>query len=213
MKRIALLGLIGLLPFTSFAVDKNGAYAPKGIGQLSCEQIAKIVEKEQKDEDKKKVTAALSSWLDGYITAQNLGTAQTFDIAPWASPPLLIRLIDIRCSKDPKLHVAQIAQELVGFLGRTRLQTKSEMVEIKDGDKSIGIMYAEVLKRAQQSLKDKGMFSGTPDGKWGSKTRDAFKAFQKKQGQGLEETGLPDSLTLFQLFQTADSGQNQAAPQ
>ncbi len=194
------LGLLSALSLPAFAVDKDGAYAPKGVGLLSCEQVLKAAEKE---DEKLKVATALANWLDGYVTAQNLGLGSTYDVASWTSTPFMVELIGSQCSKVPQARIAQVAQELMGFLGPTRLQAKSEVVEIKEGDKK-GLIYAETLKRAQQTLKDGGHLNATPDGKWGSKTKDGFKAFQKKEG--LQETGLPDSLTLLRLFAANGKG-------
>lgn len=198
MKRIALLGLIGLLPFTSFAADKDNAFAPKGAGMLSCEAFVKIAESKGPD------AARMLGWIEGYITAVNQTAADTYDVAPWQPAELLGDVILNHCRKNPKDSVFAVNRALISSLAKDRLTTKSEIIEIKEGDAK-GAMYAETLKRAQVALKDKGMFNGTADGKWGGKTRDALKAFQKKEG--LKDTGLPDAYTLVRLFQPANGGQ------
>lgn len=198
MKRIALLGLIGLLPFTSFAADKDNAFAPKGAGMLSCEAFVKIAESKGPD------AARMLGWIEGYITAVNQTAADTYDVAPWQPAELLGDVILNHCRKNPKDSVFAVNRALISSLAKDRLTTKSEIIEIKEGDAK-GAMYAETLKRAQVALKDKGVFSGTADGKWGGKTRDALKAFQKKEG--IQETGLPDAYTLVRLFQPSNGGQ------
>lgn len=196
MKRIATVGLIGLLGLLSqngvvHAADKDKAYAPKGAATLTCEGMSKI--------NPNSTDAALVvGWFDGYVTGLNMTTPETFDIAPWQDSLLLSNLVLNACRKNPQAKFMDVVQALTNDLAAKRLKTKAEVVEISEGDKK-GLMYSEVLKQAQTALKDRAGFSGTADGKWGSKTRDAIKAFQKKEG--LPETGLPDSLTLLRLLQ------------
>ena len=86
MKRIATVGLIGLLGLLSqngiaYAADKDKAYAPKGAATLTCEGMSKI--------NPNSTDAALVvGWFDGYVTALNMATPETFDIAPWQDSQL-----------------------------------------------------------------------------------------------------------------------------
>lgn len=43
-----------------------------------------------------------------------------------------------------------------------------------------GTSNPEFVKKVQQALKDKGVYSGAVDGKMGPQTRDAIQAFQKQ---------------------------------
>jgi len=52
-------------------------------------------------------------------------------------------------------------------------------------------------REIQQALTDKGYFSGTPDGNWGSESVDALKRFQRDQS--LTEDGKIGSLSLIAL--------------
>ncbi len=55
----------------------------------------------------------------------------------------------------------------------------------------------ERYREIQQSLADKGYFSGAPDGVWGASSTDALKRFQ--HDQNLSEDGKVDSLSLIAL--------------
>jgi peptidoglycan hydrolase-like protein with peptidoglycan-binding domain len=52
-------------------------------------------------------------------------------------------------------------------------------------------------KEIQQALADKGYFSGSPDGVWGTTSTDALKRFQ--HDQNLSEDGKVDALSLIAL--------------
>ncbi|HNK31149.1 MAG TPA: peptidoglycan-binding domain-containing protein [Plasticicumulans sp.] len=77
---------------------------------------------------------------------------------------------------------------------RAVIAVPSEVLRERCASFSAHPARSEVLKQAKTALKDKAGCSGSADGNWGSKTRDAIKTFQKKEG-------LPDSLTLLRLLQ------------
>lgn len=53
------------------------------------------------------------------------------------------------------------------------------------------------IRMIQQSLSQRGMDIGTPDGLWGDRTVNALRDFQRSQG--IEPTGAPDVYTLAEL--------------
>lgn len=55
----------------------------------------------------------------------------------------------------------------------------------------------ETVREVQQALKDKGLYTGQVDGKWGTKTKAALKAFQ--ESNGLAATGQLDAETKAKL--------------
>lgn len=208
MKRIAMIGLLGLLPLVGVqAADKDKAYAPKGAALLTCEGLTKITPNSPQ-------SALVVGWFDGYLTALNMVTPETFDLAPWEDSILLSSLVLNYCTNAVKAQeagktdnkrpilVMDAVREVTSALYAKRLTQKSEMVQIKEGDKQ-GMIYAETLKQVQTALKEQGFFNGNADGKWGPKTRDAIKAFQKAAPKeaNLQETGLPERGTLMLLLQ------------
>ena len=67
-------------------------------------------------------------------------------------------------------------------------------------------MSADMVKAAQQALKDKGNDPGPIDGKLGHKTAAAIKEFQK--ANSLKETGTLDAETLAKLGVAAEEKKN-----
>ena len=65
MKRCAIILLLFSFCAGSFAIDKNGKFAVKGVGNASCETFRKAIEN---NESQKYLFAG---WLNGYITGQN----------------------------------------------------------------------------------------------------------------------------------------------
>jgi peptidoglycan hydrolase-like protein with peptidoglycan-binding domain len=58
-------------------------------------------------------------------------------------------------------------------------------------------MSQEMVKQAQQALKDKGHDAGPVDGMWGPQTQQAVREFQQKEG--IQATGRLDQKTLSAL--------------
>ncbi|MBM3516687.1 MAG: peptidoglycan-binding protein [Alphaproteobacteria bacterium] len=86
---------------------------------------------------------------------------------------------------------------MIQALAPTRLRIRSESLDIKEGEQSI-TLFRDVLRAAQDRLKEFGYYTGTPDGAFGPATRAALQAFQRERK--LAETGLPDQATLYELF-------------
>jgi hypothetical protein len=200
MSRVLIfLALIGLVPLTSemaLGADKNGAFAPKGVGIDKCSDLTQLA----KAQDQRVALAA--SWLDGYITAFNTFSQGVYDVAPWQSNQILLGLIVAHCEKNPGEPLAITASRLIEFMLPGRLEIRGEPIEVKSGDRSMRI-YGPVLRRAQEQLIKQGFLTGSADGQFGPKTRTAFESFQAKAG--IEKTGLPDQETLARLLIPAPS--------
>jgi peptidoglycan hydrolase-like protein with peptidoglycan-binding domain len=70
--------------------------------------------------------------------------------------------------------------------------------------KAVGGMGKEQLKKAQQALKDKGLYEGEVDGVMGPKTREALREFQKNEN--IQQTGRLDRETMSKLGLQASTG-------
>lgn len=190
---VALILSCLLSPVALQAADEEGNFSVKGAGLASCEQF--VAERTEKSN----VYWMFGGWLDGYLTAINQFAPDTYDIAPWETTDLLAALIENHCRQNPEQNFFYVANALAGRLMEERLQTKSQPVEARAGDRSIRL-YQETLRRVQQALKDRGHYTGTVDGLFGPQTQRAIEDFQRKAE--LEVTGLPDQLTLLRLLRS-----------
>ncbi len=181
---------------SGFAASKAGNFAVKGIGSDRCSSYVKAAEA------KSPLLDVFAGWIEGHLTATNLYRPDTFDIAPWQATRLLMALIYAHCQNNPDQRLYEAVQNLEAVLARSRLATKSEVVEIDEGGGRKLALYHEIVKRAQQALIDRGFLEGRADGKFGPKTRAALEAFQEKEG--LKKTGVPDQETLYKLLLEKD---------
>jgi len=190
LRLFALLAVV-VQTAPALAASAKGEFGVKGLGADSC---AAFVEASRQ---KAPSVGEFGGWVEGYITAVNRYRPDTFDIAPWQSTGLLLGLIHAHCQQNPDHRLFDVVHQLQVLLAEDRLTARSEITEASNGKDRVRI-YAEVLKRAQQALIDRGLLQGTADGVFGPKTRTAFEALQKKVG--LPVTGLPDQETLFELL-------------
>jgi hypothetical protein len=178
------------------AADAEKRFAVKGVGAAKCSAFIKSFDSRATED-----IALFAGWISGFISALNEGIDNTFDLAPWQSPEVLVLLMRDLCGKKPEEPYYRAAAGLVSILGRDRLQTLSEPVEIKVKDNRT-ILPKDIVKRVQERLKALDLYKGTIDGAFGPGMQKALEAFQKQQK--IAETGIPDQQTLLRLFyQTA----------
>lgn len=173
------------------AAAPDGSFAIRGVGANPCSALTAAVDAKSEE------VGWLVHWMDGYLTAVNRYRDDTFDVAPWPGPRLLLMLVDAHCRQRPQDPLYEVVHQLVLLLGPQRLTRPSEPVEIAVGERRRQL-YREIVRRMQQALIDLGLLKGKADGVFGPKTREALAAFQKSRG--LEATGFPDDQTLFELF-------------
>ena len=190
---IRVLTLVGLLFMASsaLAADANSRFALRGVGLASCEQFLKAMK-----ENKENVLVA-GGWLEGYVTAVNKFTPETFDIAPWQSTQVLLGLVSRNCERNPQAGFFQIVESMINFLMPARLSAQSERVLVESGSTKFYV-YQKTMKDVQEKLISLGYLKGGADGQFGPQTRSALEAYQK--AQQIEATGLPDQNTLFKLL-------------
>jgi hypothetical protein len=196
---VRILILVGLLFAASpvFAADSTNRFALRGAGLASCEQFLKAMQERQEN------VLVAGGWIEGYITAVNQQTPDTFDIAPWQSTQVLLGLVSRNCERNPKAGFFQIVDSMMNFLKETRLRSQSERVLVESGTNKF-YLYRETMKDVQQKLIGLGFLSGGADGQYGPNTRTALEAFQK--AQQIEPTGIPDQDTLFRLLTPKSGG-------
>lgn len=191
---------------TAEAADKEGRFKIEGAGAVPCGRYLEL--RQARGEDYRH----LLGWIDGYLTAANELTPDTFDILSWQSTDLVGALIEGFCEQNKDANVVAAVGQLVKALMPQRIRALPEVVTAESGDRKVAL-YKEVMREVQERLIRTGHLKGGADGIYGPGTRGALESFQK--AVGLEATGLPDQRTLVALFYTeAGGGQPQqgAAP-
>lgn len=174
------------------AASADGAYAAKGAGPQPCELF--VAEREKRSE----TYFRFLGWLEGYVSLYNKVTPDTTDVLAWQTTELADFLLNNFCKTNPKTRFSQAVETMVNALYPTRLRNTSEVVDIAGSQPPIQL-YKDVMRRIQQSLTERGHYTGAVDGAYGPGTAAALKAFQA--ASKLKETGLPDQITLLRLFQ------------
>jgi hypothetical protein len=173
------------------AADDQERFAIRGAGVLDCKSYLEEVER------KGNTYYMLGGWIDGYLTAYNQYEPDTYDGTSFETTELLAAVIATHCQSNPEHRVYAIVASLLREIHEERIQSQSDPVVIKVGDKQTAL-YQTTLRRVQQRLADLGHYGGSVDGQFGDGTSDALKAFQEKAG--LEATGFPDQTSLWQLL-------------
>jgi len=172
------------------AADADNKFAADGIGARSCgEFIAALSQPEP--------LRAFAAWTNGFMTAYNLQTPDTFDITPWQSVQLVVAKMSGFCRNNPNVAYVQGVRALIGTLEAERLTQEDTVVTIRQGESSV-LIYTSVLQEVRAELNKAGLDAGAPGTPFAEELIIALTQFQKDKG--LPETGLPDITTLNVLF-------------
>jgi len=176
---------------TLWAADSSGSFAVRNAGMATCQSFV---------DEKARPSARFNlymGWIDGYISAANQFTKETYDLVPWGNTVFLAALIGNHCKENPEQRFYVAVNKLVSAMLDQRLKTQSELIETNyKGKKSY--IYKSTLSEVQRYLKKEKLYSSKPDGAFGPGTRKALEAFQKSNGLAI--TGLPDQVTLYKIF-------------
>ena len=201
------------------AATSNGQFAIEGAGVATCSAFvaarktrtdalpqrvpgaeAEAKAKSQPDADVQSgldAYARFIGWVEGYLTGVNNYVGDTYDVAPWQSPELYGVIIGEHCEKNPDERLFSVVQKIAITLSETRLKQPSPSVRLESKGRTF-ILYEEVLRRTQEALKKQNLYPGVVNGQWNEATQHALAGYQALVG--LEDTGLPDQLTLWLLF-------------
>ncbi len=103
---VLLLAFLGTgLP--ADAVDRDGNYLSLGLGDVSCRQIALDLAAGEGE-----TKFAIQAWIQGYLTATNLKTEDTFDITGSASISDLTAWVAGYCRANPLDFLVNAIQAL-----------------------------------------------------------------------------------------------------
>jgi len=88
--------MVVLLPLTAHAADLQSRYAVKGAGRANCSLYVKAADEQSK------LYPQFVGWLEGYFSAINQFTPDTYDIAPFVDLNVLVNLIWVTAGRIPK---------------------------------------------------------------------------------------------------------------
>lgn len=193
MRAFSLIALLAVGSFAS-AADKDGLFSIRGAGLLTCQTFV------QEREAASDAYVMIGGWLDGYITAVNELSLETFDVVPYVSTELLTILIDRHCKDNPADLLFAVANTLLGRLFDDRLKSSSPHVDVRV-DLHQTRLYTDTVARIQSSLAAKGLLDGEATGQWSVATTNALAEYQKSIGMS-STTGFPDQATLWSLLRS-----------
>lgn len=177
------------------AADKDGDFAIRGVGRISCAELSDALEKK----DNQRLTL-FGTWLEGYISAANQFSSNTFDITPWQTTELLLALSGRACAQDPDKNFMGVIGRLIADMRPLRLPEKSPVVKLQT-EKNVQVQYRETVERVRRRLTELG-YRFTTSSVMGEKSllelRDNVLAYQRENK--LPPTGDLDQHTLLNLF-------------
>jgi len=185
------------------AADTEGRFAVKGAARTTCAQFIKVYDER---EEKPQLYLIFAGWLEGYVSALNERTDETYDLLAFETTELIARLLYANCRRNPEEKFFNVVRSMVSVLAPSRLTAFSRLIEVNGAvttpsgesrDVTLHV-YAEALEDAQAKLKAAGHFAGEPDGVFTEETRAALEAYQK--AESITPTGLPDQITLLKLL-------------
>lgn len=182
--------------------DKQGQYAIRGAGLISCA----IYSKERAA--RSNVYLITAAWVDGYLTGVNQYAPQTYDLLSFEGAELLMAILDEHCKANPTDPVFGVLASLFRKLWPDRVTGKSDKTTIVIGGREAR-HYVELIERVQKKLKARRFYSGAITGKYSPDTVKAMKRFQKSIG--FDATGFPDQLTLWRLMRSEQDAGRQSS--
>lgn len=191
MKRHWLLCLLLLIPAVVTAADSANRFAMKGAGFLPCQVL---VSEREKGSD---IYYLIGGWVEGYISAYNKLTPDTYDVLAFESLEMLLVVMNNHCMSNPNDRLYGVLDAMVARIAADRIRDESPRIEIVDGERK-SHLYRETIRRVQAELKEIGLYKDEPDGRYTDATRSAIIAFQSDIG--FDKTGFPDQATLWRLL-------------
>ena len=173
------------------AASKDGKFAVEGPGQASCERILHAKEVDANE------FARYLGFMEGYISAANRYEPNTFDLTPWHTSQALTLILTKHCETHPKAVLGVVMQEFVVAMMPVRLASYSPREKIADGANHAEV-YEAIIKRSQEMLAKRGLYTGPADGQYSPAMGDAIRTFQETAH--LDATGVPDTATLWVLL-------------
>lgn len=189
---LAAFALFLAPPSSAMAADDDGAFAIKDAGAQTCGKFLTAWETSSSD------LAQYAGWISGYVTGLNQFTDEVYDVAPWQSTETLLGMTRSVCGQmEAETRFMDAFAALTQRIAPMRLAASSPLEGVRRDGRAL-VIYEAVLAAARRRLAAEGFATGPEDAEFDQTASDAFSAFQ--QARGIEETGLPDQKTLFELF-------------
>lgn len=186
MRYVLTLMLGGLLATPAFA--QSGAI--EGPGTQPCK---KLVEVRSND---KSGYVAFGAWLSGFLAAANVYEKETYDLTPWQPLEVSLAQVVAFCEANPEQPVINGVSAYITYLRPNRLTEKSDLIEVRNGDKSLRI-YEEMIVRIRATLRKGGYLEEDGTG-FDASVVTALARYQRDQG--VSRSGLPDVRTMLKMF-------------
>ena len=191
IRRAALMIAFAASLSPAHAADDDGAYAIKGIGRKTCADATQDMAKGPGAQE------VYASWLQGYVTGINRSSAGVYDLTPWQTAELTLSLTARSCAATPEDKFITALDRVLLGMSPLRLEKRDKIVALRKGESYVNI-YETVLDRAVVRLEALGHEPGPVSPRVDARVVRALTDFQR--ARGLEETGIPDQPTLFNLF-------------
>ena len=188
--RSALCCLL-LLTTVASATDDAGKFAMKGAGFLPCKVY--IDEREKTSN----IYYMIGGWVEGFISAHNKYSTDTFDVMSFESLELMLTVMENHCKSNPNDRLYSVLNSILVKISPDRLRHESPRIQISEGKRKT-VLYQTTISRIQTELTELGLYKGDIDGNFTDATKAALIAFQSDIG--FETTGFPDQTTLWRLL-------------
>lgn len=186
----------------ALAADKDGNFAIRGVGRISCAELTNALQ--NKDQQR---LSFFGTWLEGYITAANQFSENTFDSTPWQTTELMLALLGRGCAQTPDKNFMGVVGRLIADMRPLRLTQNSPILKLQTED-NVQTHYREIVERVRARLIELG-YAFEVDGIIGKKALDELRAnisaYQK--AANLPPTGNLDQHTMLNLFVVPDKSE------
>lgn len=181
------------LPQPIHAADEDGGFVVRGMGVVSCGDLVDALRVPEPD----MVRIRFVAWLSGYITHASRVHPTQHDVLPFADVESFATIVARICDANRDARVEAATHRVLELLAPLNAD-EAETAELAEHNGVRFWIRPSVLEAVQHDLIARGLLAdGQADGVFGPATAAAIASFQ--QGIGLEQTGLPDAWTLFQL--------------
>lgn len=191
---ILTAGLITETSSPAVAATENGTFAARGPGAANCATIVEQLEGPNSD-----MTAVeLSSWVSGYLSHANRATPGVYDVMPIQDIFGVSTIVARLCENNPDSLLEPVMARLLEMMESGRQTEETELITVSADGTEINLRQAVMISAQRELIERDYLTDGGDDGDFGPRTRNAFSDFQAEAG--IPETGLPDAITLFLLF-------------
>lgn len=176
----------------------GGEFAVEGAGLAKCPAFLEA------RASRSDAYSRFIGYVEGYMTAANRYSPETFDLSPYQTGELFGMIIENHCKSNPDDQLYYIVQSLALQLEADRLKNRSSMMRIDGSETGSVAVYEEVVRRMQVRLAEENLYSGEADGQFDEELQRSIENYQA--AVGLQPSGMPDTLTLWILFSPQQAG-------